>query len=120
MYARTQKYRRGAVLVTVAIRLPVLIGVIALNSGGGRMCDERRRARAAADAARAAGADLYTNYWTNHGADPTESPRAAAAAAEQVALANGPPVPAVTANIPRLPEPTRGTPPRVADVRAVE
>ncbi|MBP3958457.1 hypothetical protein J8F10_24685 [Gemmata sp. G18] len=104
MYARTQKYRRGAVLVTVAIRLPVLIGVIALHPGGRRMCDERRRARAAADAsARAAGADLYTNYWTNHGTDPTESPRAAAA--EQVALANGDPVPAVTANIP----PTSGT-----------
>ncbi|AWM39077.1 hypothetical protein GobsT_26510 [Gemmata obscuriglobus] len=90
--------RAGAVLVKVAICLPVLIGVLALNLDGGRLYDERRRAQATADAAAlAAGADLYANYWTNQGADPIGTARAAA---EQVAVANGYPASAVTVTVP--------------------
>lgn len=95
---RPRPRRAGAVLVKVAICLPVLIGVLALNLDGGRMYDERRRAQATADAAAlAAGADLYANYWTNKGADPGETARAAA---EQVAVANGYPASAVTVLVP--------------------
>lgn len=92
--------RAGAVLVKVAICLPVLIGVLALNLDGGRLHDERRRAQATADAAAlAASTDLYTNYWTNKGKDLSGS---AQAAAQQVAVANGYPASAVTVNIPPL------------------
>ncbi|MDY3554903.1 pilus assembly protein TadG-related protein [Gemmata sp. JC717] len=90
--------RAGAVLMKVAICLPVLLGVLALNLDGGRLYDERRRSQATADAAAlAAGADLYANYWTNQGADPAGAARAAA---EQVAVANGYPASAVTVSIP--------------------
>ena len=95
---RARARRTGAVLVKVAICLPVLIGVLALNLDGGRLYDERRRVQATADAAAlAAGADLYTNSWLNNGTDPAGSARAAA---EQVAVANGYPASAVTVSVP--------------------
>ena len=90
--------RTGAVLVKVAICLPVLIGILALNLDGGRMYDERRRLQSTADAAAlAAGADLYENYWDNKGKDVYGTARTAA---EKIAVANGYPASAVTVNIP--------------------
>lgn len=94
----THSRRPGAVLVKVLLCTAVLVGVVALNLDGGRTMDERRRAQTAADAAAlAAGADLYANWWTNHGTDPAGSARTAAFAA---AAANGYPASAVTVNIP--------------------
>jgi hypothetical protein len=94
------KRRRGAVLVKILICLTILVGMLALNLDGGRMMDERRRAQAVADsAALAAGADLYSNYWTWQGAD---TPGTARAAALNVAAAHGYPASAVTVNIPPL------------------
>ncbi|QEL17642.1 pilus assembly protein TadG-related protein [Limnoglobus roseus] len=98
--------RPGAVLAKVAICLPVLIGVVALNLDGGRTMDERRRAQAAADAAAlAAGADLYAHFSANKGLDPAGTARAAA---EQVAAANGYPAPTVTVTIPPASGPYAG------------
>lgn len=95
--------RRGAALVKVLVCLSALVAVAALTTDGGRMVDERRHAQAAADAAAlAAGKDLYANWWTNHGTDPSGSARTAA---EQVAAANGYPASAVAVSIP----PTSGT-----------
>jgi Putative Flp pilus-assembly TadE/G-like len=95
---RTQ--RRGGVTVQVAICLIVIVGVVALNLDGGRMLEERRRVQSTSDAAATAAAgNLYTNYWTNRGADTGKS---AQAAAEDVALKNGYPREAVTVNIPPL------------------
>lgn len=97
---RTQRssVRRGAVLVKIAICLPVLLGVAALNVDGGRLYDERRNLQSVADAAAlAAGADLYENSQTNAGTDPLGTARAAA---EQAAVANGVPASAVTVHIP--------------------
>src|SRR5437870_5675271 len=79
--------RRGSVLVWVVVGLSVIVGVLAIGLDGGRMMDERRRAQTAADAAAlAAAADLYANYVTNQGSDPSGT---AAAAARSVASANG-------------------------------
>jgi len=95
--------RRGVALAKVLMCLFVLFAVVALNLDGGRMMDERGRAQAAADAAAlAAGAELYSAWWKNHGTDPGGTARAAA---EEVAAANGYPAGAVTVNIP----PTSGT-----------
>jgi hypothetical protein len=95
--------RRGAALVKVLVCLSALVAVAALTTDGGRMVDERRHAQAAADAAAlAAGKDLYANWWTNHGTDPSGT---AKTAAQQVAAANGYPASAVTVSIP----PTSGT-----------
>ena len=41
--ARSAASRHGGVLVKVAICLPALLAVVALNTDGGRMMDERRR-----------------------------------------------------------------------------
>jgi hypothetical protein len=100
---RRPRPRRGIALAKVLLCLTVIFGVLALNLDGGRLMDERRHAQAAADAAAlAAGADLYTNWWTNHGTDPAGTARAAAF---DTAAANGYPAGAVTVNIP----PTAGT-----------
>ncbi|HZT79695.1 MAG TPA: pilus assembly protein TadG-related protein, partial [Gemmataceae bacterium] len=79
--------RRGAVAVLVAVCLTVLMGVVALSIDGGLLLQERRRAQATADAAALAAADdLFKNYNTNLGKDPSGS---AAASARTVAKANG-------------------------------
>jgi hypothetical protein len=79
--------RRGSVLPWVVVSLGVIVAVVALGLDGGRMMDERRHAQATADAAAlAAAADLFKNYSQNQGLDPKGT---AAAAADQVAAANG-------------------------------
>jgi len=79
--------RRGAVTPFVLLSLTIIFGIVALGMDGGRLMDERRRAQSAADAAAlAAASDLYENYWTRRGKDTNGT---AAAAARQVAAANG-------------------------------
>jgi hypothetical protein len=95
-----QPPRSGHILPWLALSLAIVIGIVAITLDGGRMLDERRRVQAAADAAAlAAGADLYANYWTNHGRDPQHT---AKTAAENAAAANGIPASAATVNIPPL------------------
>src|SRR5262245_44061548 len=79
--------RRGTVTVLVAVCLVALLGVVALALDGGALMTERRHAQATADAAAlAAACDLYDNYWTNSGADPSGT---AASSALATAAANG-------------------------------
>src|SRR5947209_8142171 len=79
--------RRGTVVALVAICLTIILGVLALALDGGTMFAERRHAQAAADAAAmAAACDLYYNYWTNNGKDPSGT---AAKSATDTAAANG-------------------------------
>ncbi|HBI44301.1 MAG TPA: hypothetical protein DDY78_15840 [Planctomycetales bacterium] len=95
---RPRPSRPGKVLVWVVLSLAVIVGIVAINLDGGRLLEERRRVQAAADAAAlAAGADLYENYWTNHGQDPAGTARAAAV---KSAASNGLPAGAVAVNIP--------------------
>jgi hypothetical protein len=97
---RPRPPRPGKVLVWVVLSLAVIVGIVAINLDGGRLLEERRRVQAAADAAAlAAGADLYENYWTNHGQDPAATARAAAV---KSAASNGLSAGAVTVNIPPL------------------
>lgn len=94
----TGRLRPGATLVKVMVLLPVIVGVAALCLDGGRMMDERRAVQGVADAAALAAAnELYSNYSSAHGLDPSGTARTAAI---QVAVANGYPATAVTVNIP--------------------
>ena len=71
--------RSGTIVVKLLLCLVTFIGILALNLDGGAMMDERGRAQSAADAAAlAAAGDLYTNYWTYRGADPSGTARAKA------------------------------------------
>jgi hypothetical protein len=71
--------RRGAVTIFVTICLVVLLSIVALAIDGGTLLNERRHAQATADAAALAGAaDLFANYWTNSGADPSGSAKKSA------------------------------------------
>jgi Flp pilus assembly protein TadG len=79
--------RQGAVAPLTVLSLCVLVAVLALVLDGGGLLAERRHAQATADAAAlAAAADLFTNYNTNAGLDPSGT---AAASALAVAAANG-------------------------------
>jgi hypothetical protein len=82
-----RRQRRGSIVPWLLLSLTAIIGMVALGLDGGRLMDERRHAQTTADAAAlAAAADLYQNWWTNHGTDPAST---AQAAALQVAAANG-------------------------------
>jgi Flp pilus assembly protein TadG len=79
--------RRGTVAVMVAVCLTVIMAVLAISLDGGTLLAERRHAQAAADAAAmAAACDLYENFWTNSGKDPSGT---AAKSATDTAAANG-------------------------------
>src|SRR5437868_9868606 len=78
--------RRGAVVHWLVGSL-VIVAMVALGMDGGRIMEERRHAQATADAAAlAAGADLYANWWTNQGKDPSNTAKSAALSS---AAANG-------------------------------
>jgi hypothetical protein len=84
---KTRHSQRGAVTPWLVLSLTVIFGVVALGMDGGRLMDERRHGQATADAAALAAAnDLYQNWWTNHGTDPSNTAQAAALA---IAAANG-------------------------------
>ncbi len=71
--------RSGTIVVWVLLAITVIVGIVAIGMDGGRMMVERRHAQSAADAAAlAAGADLYQNYWTQHGVDVSGTAQAAA------------------------------------------
>jgi hypothetical protein len=73
MRLRAQK-RRGTVAVLVAFALIAILGVVAIVVDGGLLLDDHRRVQAAADAAALAAADdLFINYGTNNGLDPSST-----------------------------------------------
>ena len=78
--------RRGAVVHWLVVSL-VIVAVVALGMDGGRLMEERRHAQATADAAGlAAAADLFANWGTNHGKDPSNTAKRVAL---ESAAANG-------------------------------
>ena len=84
---KNNRVRRGVVAVFVALCLVSLIGVAAISLDGGLLYLEQRRAQAGADAAAmAAACDLFKNYPTNSGTDPSGT---AAKAALDCASGNG-------------------------------
>lgn len=86
MRSKSEK-RRGAIAVLVAISLIALIGVAAIALDGGLLLDNHRRVQSAADAsALAAACDLFNNYASNDGLDPSGTARASALS---TAMANG-------------------------------
>jgi len=99
--------RRGGVSVWLVLGLTGILGVLALGMDGGRMQEERRRGQATADAAAlAAAADLYQNWWLNHGTDYANSAQnAALSSAAANGYTNDGTTSVVTVNIP----PTQGT-----------
>ena len=79
--------RRGMVAAQVALSLSALMAMLAVVADGGLLLVERRHAQATADAAAlAAASDLYVNWNTNNGTDPSGT---ALASALGVASANG-------------------------------
>jgi hypothetical protein len=82
---KSRQTRRGTVAVLMALCLMGVMGFAALSLDAALLHNDRRSAQAAADAAALAAANnLFANYRTNLGADPTGSAaneaRAAAAA----------------------------------------
>jgi len=74
------------VTAQVALSLSALMAMLAVVADGGLLLVERRHAQATADAvAWAAASDLYANWKTNHGTDPSGT---ALASAMGVASAN--------------------------------
>ena len=82
-----RKFRRGAIVVLVAICLAVILAFVAIALDGGGLLERRRQAQATADAAALAAAeDMFRNYPANKGLDPDGT---AAARALAIAAANG-------------------------------
>lgn len=89
------------VAVQVTVCLTLLMGVAALMIDGGLLLAERRHAQATADAAALAGAvDLFKNYRTNAGTDPSGSASASASAIATANYSANPANLAVTVHIP--------------------
>jgi hypothetical protein len=86
--SRDKRWRRsGTVLPFLLLSLSVIVGIVALGMDGGRMLEERRHGQSVADAAAlAAAADLYQNWWTYKGSDPSGTAKNAAL---KIAAANG-------------------------------
>ena len=79
--------RPGGVTPLAVLSISLLIAVAAVAVDGGTLMEHRRHVQAAADAAAlAAAADLYTNYSSNKGADPSNT---ASNSALAIASANG-------------------------------
>src|SRR5690348_8218988 len=79
--------RSGKVAVLVSLCLTGMLGVVAITLDGGVLLDDQQLLQASAvDAALASATDLYKNYPTNQGADPSGS---AAKSAQTTAAANG-------------------------------
>ncbi len=84
---RSRRMRRGVIAVFVALCLVGLVGVAAISLDGGLLYLEQRRAQTCADAsAMAAACDLYKNYPTNNGTDPSGTAKQSAL---DVATGNG-------------------------------
>jgi hypothetical protein len=75
------------VAAQVAVTMTALMAVVALLVDGGMVLADRRHVQATADAAAlAAASDLYANWNSNHGSDPSGT---ASASATNVASSNG-------------------------------
>jgi hypothetical protein len=82
-----RRVRRGVVALFVALCLVVLVGATAISIDGGMLYMQQRRVQSSADAAAmAAACDLFQNYPSNNGTDPSGS---AHQAALNVAKGNG-------------------------------
>ena len=96
--ATLNRRRKGMVVALVAISLAIILSFVAIAVDGGLLLDRHQRLQATADAAALAAAnDLFLNWQSNKGLDPSGTAYAAAAA---VATANG--FPSITVNIPPL------------------
>lgn len=79
--------RRGSMTPLAILSLALLLAVVALVVDGGTLMEDRRHVQAVADAAALAAADdLFVNYNTNQGTDPSGTAQASALA---IAAANG-------------------------------
>lgn len=79
--------RLGGVTPVAVLSISLLIAVVAIAVDGGTLMEHRRHVQATADAAAlAAAADLYGNYSSNKGADPSNT---ASNSALAIAAANG-------------------------------
>jgi hypothetical protein len=79
--------RRGMIAAQIVLSMSVLMAVLAVVTDGGLLLAERRHAQATADAAAlAAACDLYYNWPTNSGSDPSGTAKSSALG---VASANG-------------------------------
>jgi hypothetical protein len=88
MIVTSSGLRRGTVAVYATISLTIVIMVLGLTLDAGLMFAKKRHVQAIADAAALAGAaDLYKNYSTNGGNDP--SPYSAKTSALAIASSNG-------------------------------
>jgi Flp pilus assembly protein TadG len=86
MRHRAEK-RQGTIIAVVAVLLVAILGNLAIALDGGLLLDDKRQVQAAADAAAlAAATDLFNNYGTNNGLDPSGT---ASASALATAAANG-------------------------------
>ncbi|HZV05302.1 MAG TPA: pilus assembly protein TadG-related protein [Gemmataceae bacterium] len=84
---RSNSFRNSSVMPLTLLSLSLLVSMVALVVDGGTLIEDRRHVQAAADtAALAAAADLFTNYNTNHGTDPSGTAKASALS---TAAANG-------------------------------
>ncbi len=96
--------RRGIVAVLVAVSLVAILGVVAIALDAGLLLDNRRSVQASADAAALAAAeDLYANWYTNQGKDPSGTALASAlSTAKADGYSNDGVTSVVTVNIPPL------------------
>ena len=84
---RKSAKRRATIAVLVAISMIAILGIVAIALDGGLLLDNHRHVQAAADAAALAAADdLFKNWQTNNGHDPSGK---AQASALSTAAANG-------------------------------
>src|SRR4051794_32449598 len=79
MIRRVEYRRRGAIAVLIAFLLVPILAITAIAIDGGTLLDQRRRVQSAADtAALAAAFDLYKNFSSGQGLDPSGTARTAA------------------------------------------
>jgi hypothetical protein len=97
-----RRKRAGKVIVLLALSLVAVVGAVALAADGGMLLENRRLVQGAADTgAMAAAIDLYKNYNTNLGTDPSGTAAARAKEATAAAgFADGVNGVTVTVNIP--------------------
>ena len=104
------KQRHGVVAVLVAVCLVALVSIVALVLDGGTLFDQKRKVQAATDsAAMAAAVDLFSNFQTGQGLDPSGTAKASALlTAKADGFANDGTISVVTVNIPPASGPFAG------------
>jgi hypothetical protein len=99
---RSLARRKGTVAVMAAVCMVLLASIVAIAVDGGTLVAERRHAQSTADAAAlSAAADLFNNYWTNSGTDPSGTAKTSAlSTASANGYSNDGTTSTVTVNIP--------------------